>query len=234
MVEQTKKQDTYFCTLNSINVSDKIEKKGGLSYLSWAYAWGELKKQHPDATYKIYETSEGRIYWTDGNTCWVKTGVIVNGIEHIEYLPILDYKNKPIPLSNVTSFNANTSIQRSVTKAIARHGLGLYIYAGEDIPSEDSEGYKQGEESNAFETKPTASDKEDKYQGFVDALNRVANQNNFEWVENNIEAWFNWCNKSYSKDIAEQSIQGLYDIYKALSKQYAVTREINFNQYGVK
>lgn len=124
----------YFVELNNINVQDKIEKKNGLSYLSWPFAWGELKKRHPDATYSIYENCEGWNYHTDGNTCWVKTGVTVNGIECIEYLPIMDFKNKSIPLGNVTSFDVNKAIQRSLTKAVARHGLGLYVYAGEDLP----------------------------------------------------------------------------------------------------
>lgn len=126
----------YFEILNGIDVSDKVEKKGGLSYLSWAWAWGELKKKHPEATYTIYENENGWNYHTDGSTAWVKTGVTVNGIEHIEYLPVMDFKNKSIPLGNVTSTDVNKTIQRSLTKAIARHGLGLYIYAGEDLPDE--------------------------------------------------------------------------------------------------
>lgn len=127
----------YFVELNNINVNDKTEKKNGLTYLSWSYAWGELKKLHPDATYTIYENSDGMFYHTDGKTCWVKTGVTVNGIEHIEYLPVMDYKNKSIPLNAVTSFDVNKAIQRSLTKAVARHGLGLYVYAGEDLPEEE-------------------------------------------------------------------------------------------------
>lgn len=124
----------YFTELNDINVQDRIEKKNGLSYLSWSWAWGELKKRHPDATYTIYENRDGWNYHTDCNTCWVKTGVTVNGIECIEYLPIMDFKNRSIPLEHVTSFDVNKAIQRSLTKAVARHGLGLYVYAGEDLP----------------------------------------------------------------------------------------------------
>ena len=129
--------ENYFVKLNSINVNDKIEKKNGLSYLSWAWAWGEVKKQHPEAVYTIYENKDGWNYHTDGRTCWVKTGVTVNGIEHIEYLPVMDYKNRSIPADAVTSFDVNKAIQRSLTKAVARHGLGLYIYAGEDLPEDD-------------------------------------------------------------------------------------------------
>lgn len=137
--------DNYFSVLNSINVNDKTEKKNGLTYLSWAWAWGEVKKRFPDATYTIYENGQGWNYHTDGRTCWVKTGVTVNGVEHIEELPVMDFKNRSISLENVTSFDVNKAIQRSLTKAVARHGLGLYIYAGEDLPEEDKPG-QEGDE----------------------------------------------------------------------------------------
>lgn len=129
--------DNYFNVLNSVNVNDKTEQKNGLTYLSWAFAWGEVKKLHPNATYTIYENADGWNYHTDGRTCWVKTGVTIEGIEHIEYLPVMDYKNRSIPVENVTSFDVNKAIQRSLTKAVARHGLGLYIYAGEDLPEDE-------------------------------------------------------------------------------------------------
>lgn len=123
-----------FETLSAVNVNGHTEKKNGLTYLSWAWAWAEVKKAYPDAQYKIYETPEGCIYWTDGRTCWVKTGVTINGLEHIEYLPVMDFRNASIPAEKVTSTDVNKAIQRSLTKACARHGLGLYIYAGEDLP----------------------------------------------------------------------------------------------------
>ena len=139
--------DNYFRTLNDINVNGKTEQKNGLTYLSWAWAWGEVKKMFPDATYTIYENADGCFYHTDGKTCWVKTGVTVNGIEHIEYLPVMDYKNKSIPVGNVTSFDVNKAIQRSLTKAVARHGLGLYIYAGEDLPEAEAEEQPKAQKS---------------------------------------------------------------------------------------
>ena len=129
-----------FETLNEVNVNEHTETKGNaqLKYLSWAWAWAEVKKRYPNATYTIYETTNpnGYVcnYFTDGRTCWVKTGVTIEGIEHIEELPVMDYNNKSILLSNVSSFDVNKAIQRSLTKAVARHGLGLYIYAGEDLP----------------------------------------------------------------------------------------------------
>lgn len=128
-----------FEALHSVNVNGHTEKKNGLTYLSWAWAWAEVKKRYPDATYTVYERPDGVIYWTDGKTCWVKTGLTINGLEHIEYLPVMDYKNRSIPVENVTSMDVNKAIQRSLTKAAARHGLGLYIYAGEDLPEGDSE-----------------------------------------------------------------------------------------------
>ena len=140
--------ENYFSELYAINVNKYVEKKNGLSYVSWPFAWGEVKKLHPDATYTIYENADGLFYHTDGRTCWVKTGVTVNGIEHIEYLPVMDFKNRSIPVDQVTSFDVNKAIQRSLTKAVARHGLGLYIYAGEDLP-----------ESEAPEDKPVPAPK---------------------------------------------------------------------------
>ena len=144
----TEKLKSVFETLNAINVNDKTEKKGNLTYLSWAWAWGEIKKAFPDATYTIYEreTQYGPVnYFTDGVTCWVKTGMTINGLEHIEMLPVMDFSNRSVPLAKLTSTDVNKAIQRSLTKAAARHGLGLYIYAGEDLPEEEANAKKQEE-----------------------------------------------------------------------------------------
>ena len=145
-----------FNTLNAINVNDRTEKKNGLTYLSWAWAWGEVKKRYPDAFYTIYESANGWNYHTDGRTCWVKTGVTIEGLELVEYLPVMDYKNRSIPADSVTSFDVNKAIQRSLTKAIARHGLGLYIYAGEDLPEEDPEASEKPKAK--AKAKPSTSD----------------------------------------------------------------------------
>ena len=149
----------YFQKMYSIDVSKWVEKKNGLSYVSWANAWGEIKKQHPDATYTIYENKDGWNYHTDGRTCWVKTGMMVQGIEHIEYLPVMDHRNASISADKVTSFDVNKAIQRSLTKAAARHGLGLYIYAGEDLPDDGEE--KPVPASKLSETQKTTPAKVD-------------------------------------------------------------------------
>ena len=128
------KKKSVFATLNVIDCGEHVEKKNGLSYLSWAWAWAICKKHYPTAFYTIYESDNHIPYFTDGKTCWVKTGVTIEGLEHIEYLPIMDYKNNSIPLERVTSMDMNKAIQRSLTKAIGRHGLGLYLYSGEDYP----------------------------------------------------------------------------------------------------
>lgn len=181
-----------FETLNSINVNGHTEKKNGLTYLSWAWAWAEVKKAYPDATYTIYENRDGLFYHTDGNTCWVKTGVTINGIEHIEYLPVMDFKNKSIPVAAVTSFDVNKAIQRSLTKAVARHGLGLYIYAGEDLP--------EGEDVPANTTKPVVNTT--KYHETAEAKQGLYDLLMMKLREDGIApSWF--CEKHGIKDIKE-------------------------------
>lgn len=137
-------KNSVFETLNTINVSGKTEKKkNGLTYLSWAYAWAEVKKLYPTAQYHVYERDTQQYgpvnYFTDGKTCWVKVGVTIEGMEHVEMLPVMDFKNQSIQLDKVTSCDVNKAIQRAITKAIGRQGLGLYVYAGEDLPESASQ-----------------------------------------------------------------------------------------------
>ncbi len=146
----------YFSELYNVDVSEKVKAKNGLNYLSWSAAWAEVKKRHPDAEFTIYEQvmdelGNKRPWFVDpiSNTCWVKTGVRINGIEHIEDLPIMNFKNKSMTSAEVTSIDANKAIQRSLTKACARHGLGLYIYEGEDLPEEAKEEKKKQEKAKS-------------------------------------------------------------------------------------
>ena len=129
-------ENSVFSVLSAVDCSEHVERKGNLSYLSWAWAWKTVKSLYPNAFYTIYETPGGWFYHTDGRTAWVKVGVTVEGLENVEYLPIMDARNQSIPLEKVTSFDANRSIQRAITKACARHGLGLNLYFGiaEDRP----------------------------------------------------------------------------------------------------
>lgn len=149
--KEDRMSQNFFAILNKINVGEHTEKKNGLTYLSWAWAWTQLKKLYPESFSTVYERDDGRPYWDDGKTAWVKVGVTIvyyddNGDIHhhetIEYLPIMDFKNKSIPVDNITSMDVNKAIQRCRTKAIAELGLGCYIYAGEDMPEETEEDKK--------------------------------------------------------------------------------------------
>lgn len=118
--------ESSFTKLAAINVNDKIEKKNGLSYLSWAWAWDQLLRADPDATFAY---PEPKMF---GETMMVYCTVTAFGKARTAHLPVMDHRNKPI--SNPDAFQVNTAMQRCLVKAIAFHGLGLYIYAGEDLP----------------------------------------------------------------------------------------------------
>ena len=152
-------EKSVFERLNEINVNGHTEKKNGLTYLSWAWAWTEVKKIFPNAFYTIYENTlpNGYVvnYFTDGKTAYVKTGVTIEGLEHIEELPVMDFRNKSILLENLTSFDVNKAIQRSLTKAVARHGLGLYIYAGEDLPESSDDDVEEVDIDKLFPKRAT-------------------------------------------------------------------------------
>lgn len=131
----------YFTELNALDFTGQTATKNGMTYLPWAIAWSEIKKRFPRSFYTVYENPDGWCYFTDGKTCWVKTGVTVvfddgTQLEHVERLPVMNLSNKSLTLENVTSMDVNKAIQRSLTKAAARHGVGLYIYAGEDTGEE--------------------------------------------------------------------------------------------------
>src|SRR5690625_2690139 len=123
----------YFTELAKINVSEHVEKKGRFSYLSWTFAVNELRKKHPDATWEVKRFDNKPFMQTELGYL-VEVGVTVNGIELSQIHPVLNNRNQPI--ENPSTFDINTSIQRCLVKAIALHGLGLYIYAGEDLPTE--------------------------------------------------------------------------------------------------
>ena len=133
-------KDSVYLKLKAIDVRPKVEKKGRADYLSWAYAWDMAMTEYPDMQRIIYESEHtGLNYFTDGNTAYVKVGIIINGKEIIDMLPVMDHRNKSIPVEKLCSFEVNKSIQRATVKAIAMHGLGLSLWTGEDIPSQPSE-----------------------------------------------------------------------------------------------
>jgi hypothetical protein len=127
-----------FAILDSIDVSEYTEKKGNFTYLSWAWAVRELLKVDPQATWKIceYQQADGETapYMMTAAGAFVKVKLWVGGICREQVHPVLDNRNQTIEQPN--AFHVNTSIMRCLTKAIALHGLGLYIYAGEDLPGD--------------------------------------------------------------------------------------------------
>lgn len=120
-------------TLSAIDCSEHTEEKNGLTYLSWAWAWGILKTVYPDATFTKHQFASELPYANDVNGyAYVKVSVSVDGISSTELFPVLDYKNKAVQWPD--AFQVNVAMQRGLTKAISYLGLGHYIYAGEDLP----------------------------------------------------------------------------------------------------
>lgn len=144
-------QEALFAKLFATNVNDHTEQKNGLTYLSWAWAWAEFKKVCPDATYEIVKQENGLPYAYDPNTGYmVYTRVTACGVTHEMWLPVMDSGNnamkaepyevstkyKTYDVSAATMFDVNKAIMRCLTKNLAMFGLGLYIYAGEDLPED--------------------------------------------------------------------------------------------------
>jgi hypothetical protein len=127
--------DNYFSRLSKLNVSDHLERKGQFAYLSWPYAVEQLRLADPAATWEV-KRFDGLPYLKTEVGYFVEVAVTVQGVTLSQVHPVLDAKNRPIEIPN--AFDINTSIQRCIVKSIALHGLGLYVYAGEDLPATDT------------------------------------------------------------------------------------------------
>ena len=168
-------ENNVFNELNAVNVNEHVEKKNtgkaSLSYLSWTWAWKEVKSRYPDATYEIVKFENGLPYTYDENTGYmVYTKVTIQGVTHEMWLPVMDSHNcsmlsKPYEVKTkynsytvdkCTMFDVNKTIMRCLTKNLAMFGLGLYIYSGEDLPESDDDGKKSSKSS------PTPPDEETK------------------------------------------------------------------------
>jgi hypothetical protein len=127
--------------LQTVNISDLLEKKGSLSYLSWAHAWGEALKIDPAATFEVHSFDRGdgvkQAYMDVNGTALVWVTVTMNGKPMTCQLPVMNHKNEAI--TNPNAFAVNTAMMRCMVKAIALHGLGLYVYKGEDLPDGEDE-----------------------------------------------------------------------------------------------
>ena len=118
--------------LLKINVNDHVEKKGNLSYLSWAWAWAEVLKVDPGARWTAHEWNDSPVMYLRNGTAMVKVSVEIAGDMKTCILPVMDNRNRAIV--DPDAFAVNTAVMRCLCKTIAMHGLGLYIYAGEDLP----------------------------------------------------------------------------------------------------
>ncbi len=143
-----------FQELYSLNVNKYVEQKQGLSYLSWSYAWAEFKKVYPDAVYEIKKDEQGRCYFGDADVGFmVYTSVTAGGLTYEMWLPVMDNSNKAMKINAytystrngersveaVSMFDINKAVMRCLVKNLAMFGLGLYIYAGEDLPEDIKE-----------------------------------------------------------------------------------------------
>lgn len=208
--KEVKKELNYFEELNKINVSDKIEKKNGLSYLSWSFAWSEIKKRYPDITFEVIKNEQGLPYRFDKATGYmVETVVTINNKSHQMWLPVMDGANKAMKdepytysvqkkewsnqynkyvrvkdvngefahdekiVEAATMFDINSTIMRCLVKNIALHGLGLYIYAGEDLPQEE----KEWNDKSVAELQREKREADDIKKGKADAKSREIQQN---------------------------------------------------------
>lgn len=149
-------EKSVFENLFEVNVNDHIEKKKDLSYLSWPYAWAEVKKRYPKANYKIHQFGEKELPYVfdEGIGFMVFTSVTIEDITHSMWLPVMDSSNKAmksegytydtrfkkdISVEPATMFDVNKTIMRCLVKNLAMFGLGLYIYSGEDLPEVETE-----------------------------------------------------------------------------------------------
>lgn len=157
--------------LASLNVNEHVEKKNGLSYLSWAWAVDQLLRNDPNATWEYRFNADGQPFINIFDTAMVFCTVNAFGVSRTAQLPVMNYKNQPIPQPN--SFEVNTAMQRCLAKAIALHGIGLYIYAGEDLPVEDGEVEHSAPAKKQSATKEVAKIGEPELRTIVTLAERV-------------------------------------------------------------
>lgn len=130
-------ESNYFNELNSIPCD--IDKKMGLTYVTWAEAWTQLKKVQPDANYRVHVNEHSMPYFADETGAFVRVTVTVKEIAHEVFLPVMDNRNQSVKSDKLTSVIVNKNIQRALAKAIALHGIGLFAYRGEDLPEDSQE-----------------------------------------------------------------------------------------------
>ena len=191
------KKDNVFDILNNVSVNEKVEKKKGsegkeLSYLSWCWAWAEIKKRFPDANYEVVKFN-GIPYVYDEKTGYmVYTNMTIEGVTHEMWLPVMDSNNRAMKgepyqvqtakrtftVNAATMFDINKTIMRCLTKNMAMFGLGLYVYSGEDYP-----------ESEAEEVKAKAEEQRMQLIAIIDTIKGASSVEELQNMWNELSAW---------------------------------------------
>ena len=136
----TQSEKSVFQTLNEYDISEHLKKKDKIIYLPWSKAWMILKTLYPDSQVEVienagFDSDDVVRYFTDGKTAWVKVAITIKGHTETESLAIMDFRNKSIPVANITSADVEKSIKRCMVKCAALHGLGLSLWTGEELSS---------------------------------------------------------------------------------------------------
>jgi len=229
-----KKELTVFEILNNLNVNSYTEKKDvghgkTLTYLSWANAWGEIKKRYPDASYEI-ERFDGKPYlYEDGLGYMVFTTMTIDGITHEMWLPVMNGNNKAMKatpytiktkygeqtVEAATMFDINTTIMRCLTKNMAMFGLGLYIYQGEDIPEIEQETPQEDPRKQPVDSK------------HITALIKLAESKGF--TESTLIAQYKKSNPSAKdlKGMIYEDWEHLYKGYESLPDKQEETKQVD-------
>lgn len=218
------KEQTSFEKLYAINVNEKTERKNGLTYLSWAWAWAEFKKVYPEATYSVIHDSNGLPYFYDPNTGYmVFTQVTADGLTHEMWLPVMDGNNKAMKsepytfktkykeftVQAATMFDINKTIMRCLTKNLAMFGLGLYIYAGEDLPEDAEETFTPPKKETQKQTKEKPKEKSD--EEMAEDIKKMLTKSQEELAadlkkllmetESDTKSFLGWASKRYKRQI---------------------------------
>lgn len=184
-------QEVKFTDVYKIDVNEKTEKKGNLTYLSWAFAWAEFKKVYPSARYEVKKFDGLPYVKADGVGAIVYTEVTAGGITYEMWLPVMDSRNQTILNPKMTEINK--TIMRCLTKNLAMFGLGLYIYAGEDLPEGDgNDGNDEGKGEDKTERKKPLIFKPITRTELVST-----------WGVTNAEETILWFEKKFQKPLAE-------------------------------
>lgn len=210
---------TKFEEVLNVNVNDKTEKKGSLTYLSWAWAWSEFKKLYPTATYEV-EKFDGLPYVKDEKVGYmVYTKVTAEELTHEMWLPVMDARNKA--LLQPTMFDINKTIMRCLAKNLAMFGLGLYIYAGEDLPEEE-----QNEQQSAKQAAKTGNESVPKKYEPITKTELIQ-----KWGVENAEQTVAWFEKRFGKKFRDwgeeetEAARGKLEEKKIQREQEAALRE---------